>query len=67
MDTIETYYTAHPMERLERDIEGLAGFKDLLQASELDMVKKDSIAMLVEIIQEDMAQALADHFKLQQA
>ena len=72
MEALNSYYRDHPLERLERGIYGLEGLGDLLKStcsanSDLSMVKPSGLATLVEIIQEDMAQALADHYARQKS
>ncbi len=72
MDTLDSYYRDNPLERLERNIYGLEGLGDLLKSvcsadSDLSMVKPSGLATLVEIIHEDMAQAMADFYKLKKS
>lgn len=72
MDSLQSYYREHPMERLERDISGLQGLRDLLCACSSDEnamheVRAGSLASLVELIQDDMERAVLDVYSQQNA
>jgi len=66
------YYATRPIERLERDVEGLNGIVELLQAvcsgkNNMNDISPSSFSSLLEIVKDDIEGSISDYYRLKNA